>query len=76
MNKTHQKRKPISTRKNRTQKGGYERTVMYVHKAPALDYKDNIGTVSGPIPASSYNSHIATKGGNRKKKTRKNNSKK
>jgi hypothetical protein len=71
MNKSQTNRK--KTQKKRTQKGGYERTFMYVHKVPPMDYKDNIGSVGAPIPASGYNAHIATRGGsNRARKTSKN----
>jgi hypothetical protein len=70
MNKSQTNRK--KTQKKRTQKGGYERTFMYVHKVPPMDYKDNIGNIGAPIPASGYNSHIATRGGKRARKTGKN----
>ncbi len=64
MNKSQKNRRRL--RKNKTQKGGYDRTFMYVHKATALDYKDNMGgSISAPIPASDYNSRIATRGGKR-----------
>lgn len=72
MNKSQTKRR--KTQKNRAQMGGYERTAMFVHKAPELNYKDNMGSVGSPVPASGYNSHIATRGGrkNNLRKSRKN----
>lgn len=75
MNKSHKnKRRP---RKNKTQKGGYEPTFMYVHKAPPLDYKDNVGgSISAPIPASNYNTRISVHGGRRQSRRHNKNSKK